>query len=46
MELPKSQWSTLTSCERKKLARLTMKMLLPIFGALTLLGVTLLILTT
>lgn len=46
MELPRSPWSTLTSCERNKLARLVMEMLLPIFAVLTLLSVALLILTT
>ncbi len=39
MSLPKSQWLALTPVERKKLARLIMIRLLPILGALALLGI-------
>lgn len=46
MSLPKSQWLALTPVERKKLARLIMIRLLPIFGALALLGIGLLVMFT
>jgi hypothetical protein len=42
--LPKSRWVSLTQSERKKLARLIMKILLPIFGGLAVLGIFMLIL--
>ncbi|WP_349958159.1 hypothetical protein [Rhizobium sp. ZPR3] len=46
MSLPKSRWLALTMGERKKLARQIMILLLPILGALALLGSVLLIVFT
>jgi hypothetical protein len=46
MSLPKSRWLALTSGERKQLARQIMILLLPILGALALLGSALLIMFT
>lgn len=44
MSPPNSRWVTLTLNERKKLFRLIMKILLPIFGVLTVVGIILLVL--